>query len=259
MSEAVAVERRGAVTVLRLSQPEKMNAMSREILTGLRAGVEAFFAAAETRVLVITGSGKAFCAGGDVRTMTGDRKPLATRQRLSEGHRWVRLLLEGEKPVVAAVNGAAVGAGLSLALMADLVIAAEDAYFAAGFPGVGVIPDLAAIYTLPRAVGFPRAKDLLLSNRRIAAREALEMGLVSRILPSASLDEQALALAEQIAAGPAVSLGLTKTLMRRAFETSLEGFLELEALAQATNFTTSDFAEGVEAFLAKREPRFSGA
>ena len=256
--DAVAIEKHGAVTALRLAQPEKMNALSRDIAAGLSAGVDSFFADAAARALVITGTDKAFCAGGDVRTMTGEKKPLATRGRLHDAHRWVRQLLEGEKPVITAVNGAAVGAGLSLALMGDVVIAAEDAYFAAGFPGVGVVPDLSVIYTLPRAIGFPRAKDLLFSNRRVPAKEALEMGLVSRVVPTAALRDEALKLAGRIASGPSVSFGLTKTLMRRAFETSLDGFLELEALAQATNFTTGDFAEGVAAFLAKRKPEFKG-
>jgi 2-(1,2-epoxy-1,2-dihydrophenyl)acetyl-CoA isomerase len=259
MSEpSVTIERRDAVTVLRLNEPATMNALSPGIRAGLSEGAEKFFADPEQHCLVVIGAGKAFCAGGDIRAMTGERKPVETRARLQGGHRWVRLLMEGEKPVIMAVNGAAVGAGLSLALMGDIVMAAEDAYFMGGFVGVGVVPDLGLLYSLPRAIGLPRAKDLLFSNRRVTAAEALAMGLVSRVAPTAELEAQALALAAQIAAGPMISLGLTKSLLRRAFDTPLESFLESEALAQATNWTSADFTEGVAAFLGKRKPRFTG-
>jgi 2-(1,2-epoxy-1,2-dihydrophenyl)acetyl-CoA isomerase len=254
---AVLREVEGGVHLFRLNQPRVRNAMTPEIKAGLAAGVDAFLADPEARCLVLTGSGGVFCAGGDLRSMT-DRRPLATRRRLQAGHRWVRALAASDKIVIAAVNGAAVGAGFSLALLADIVIASEDAYFLGGFPAVGVTPDYGLLYTLPRAIGMTRAKDLLLTNRRVAAPEALALGLVSRVFPAAELIPAALAMARGIAAGPAVALGFAKQLMDTAHEMSFDAFLDKEALAQATTFGTEDFAEGVAAFLAKRKPRFTG-
>lgn len=253
---SVVASRDGRVGIIRLSEPKSMNALSGTIKAGLDEHVPGLLKDPDIRCLVITGEGKAFCAGGDIRTMRS-REALSVRERVRQGHVWARLLLEHEKPVISAVNGAAAGAGLSLMLMADMVIASDTAIFRAGFPALGAVPDLGLAYTLPRAIGFLKAKELLLTNRQVSPEEAERIGLVNRVVPADKLWDEVMALAHQLAAGP-WSLGLTKTLMRRAYDDTLESFLEGEADAQALAFSSNDFAEGVEAFLGKRKAAFNG-
>jgi 2-(1,2-epoxy-1,2-dihydrophenyl)acetyl-CoA isomerase len=252
--EAVVVERRERVAVLRLNQPESMNALSPDIKAALDMHVGPLMDDAGVGCIVLTGTGKAFCAGGDIRAMS-ERKPANVRARLRAGHRWVRQLVEGEKPVVGAVNGAAAGAGLSLALMCDVVVAGRGATFRGGFSGIGAAPDLGVAYALPRAVGMVRAKEILLNNRVLTADEALAYGLVGQVVEDGKLMEEALATAQRLASGP-MSIGLAKMLLNRAYDGGLDAFLLREADAQAMAFSSDDFAEGVAAFLAKRRPRF---
>jgi 2-(1,2-epoxy-1,2-dihydrophenyl)acetyl-CoA isomerase len=255
---AVIVERRGATALLRLNSPASMNCLNPEIRAGLERELPALLGDPAMRCLVLTGSGDAFCAGGDLKQME-ERGATQVRQRLQRIHRVIRLLVEAEKPVVAAVNGAAVGAGFSLALLCDLLLVSDRAYFRAGFPAVGAAPDLGLAYTLPRIVGMARAKEILMTNRRIEPAEAVALGLALRQVPHESLEAEAQALADQLAAGPATSLGLTKTLLNRAYALSFDAFLEAESMAQAVAFGSPEFAEGVAAFLAKRKPDFPKA
>ena len=204
--------------------------------------------------IIITGTDKAFCAGGDISNMA-DRSAPAVRERMHPSHGWVKLLLTGEKPVVAAVNGAAAGAGFSLAMMCDFVLLADDAYFKAGFPGLGAVPDLGLALTLPRAIGMLRAKDILMTNRRVGAEEAVALGMATRVVSAATLLDEAVALAQSLAAGPATSLGLTKHLLNQAYG-PITDFLSQEAMTQAIAFGSEEFGEGVAAFLGKRKPQF---
>ncbi len=245
------------VLLLQLRAPEVRNALSAEMKQALHAQARRFVEDDALRCLLITGCDAVFCAGGDLRTMQSDRSTVGVRRRMALTHASIRLLAECEKPIVTAVNGAAVGAGLSLALMGDVVLAAEDAYFMAGFANVGVLPDMGLLYHLPRTVGRVVASDLLLTNRRVDAPEALALGLVSRVLPQADFAAQALALAQRIAAGPGVSFGLARALMAGSYKDSFGEFLLKESLGQVVVFGTEDFAEGVNAFLGKRKPRFS--
>lgn len=248
----------GQLAVITLNCPEVKNALGPAEWQKLGVYLREIAADPRVRVVLLTGAGDSFCAGGDLRTMQSDRSTVGVRRRMALTHASVRLLAECEKPIVTAVNGAAVGAGLSLALMGDVVVAAEDAYFMAGFANVGVLPDMGVLYHLPRTVGRVQANDLLLSNRRVNAQEALELGLVSRVLPADGFLAQAQALARSIAAGPAVSFGLARALMAGAYKDSFGEFLLKESLAQAVVFGTDDFAEGVSAFGDKRKPRFTG-
>ena len=158
--------------------------------------------------------------------------------------------------IVTAVNGAAAGAGLAVALTGDVIIASDDAFFQSGFTGVGVVPDYGLGYTLPRAIGVPRAKDMLLNNRKVEAAEALTMGLVTRVVPAAELQSVAMKQAERFASGPSFSFGATKELINRGVEDSIEGFLQREAMAQAIAFESDDRAAGVDGFLNKKRPVF---
>jgi 2-(1,2-epoxy-1,2-dihydrophenyl)acetyl-CoA isomerase len=254
---SVIVERDGAVAILSLNEPRSMNALSAGIKAGLESHLPALLCDPDVRALVIAGNGRAFCAGGDIRSMD-ERDTMAVRARMSRSYRWLTPLVRAEKPVLTVVNGAAAGAGLSLMLTGDIVVASSAATFKAGFMGLGAVPDLALAYMLPRAVGMLRAKNILLTNREIGAAEALSLGMVTRVVEPDALMPTALELAHGLAQGPTATQGLAKQLLLRSFDTSLEAFLELEGMAQAMAFGSADFAEGVAAFRGKRPPRFQG-
>ena len=226
MSEAVKVERHGAVAVLRLDDPSAMNALSPAVKAGMEANVPKLIADTSVRAIVITGTGKAFCAGGDIRAMKDPegRKAPAVRNRMRVAHAWARALLDCDKPVIAAVNGAAVGGGLALALLADIVIASREAYFMSGYSKLGALPDLGILQTLPWAIGSLRAKEMIMLNRRYTAEEAVAIGLANRAVAPEKLMAEALAAAEEIASGPAAMLTMSKVMMsaptRRAWRIS---------------------------------------
>lgn len=254
----LAVERHGAVLRICMNAPEYKNALSADMKHALQEAIGLFVSDAQLRCLVLTGTGPVFCAGGDLRDLADQREPNAVRQRMAMGHAFLLALVTCEKPVIMAVNGAAVGAGFSLALAGDIVLVSESAYFMAGFSRVGVLPDMGLLYHLPRAVGLPVTKDLLFNNRRVAAQEALALGLASRVIAAASFGQEVMNLAREMAAGPAVAMGLTKTLLNAAGREDLHSFLAKETLAQATVFGSVDFVEGNRAFREKRAPRFVG-
>lgn len=256
----VELERHGPIAVLRLNDPGAMNALSPAVKKGMETNVPLVLADASVRAIVITGTGKAFCAGGDIRAMQdpeGRRAP-AVRTRMQATHAWSRALLDGDKPVVAAVNGPAVGGGLALALLADIVIASTSAYFMSGYSKLGALPDLGVLQTLPWAIGSLRAKEMILLNRRYSAEEAVAIGLANRAVPADTLMQEALAVAQELADGPGPMLTMSKVMMKRAYESSVEEFFEREAVAQGIAFGSSAFAEGVDAFLHKRRPNFAG-
>lgn len=256
-ASSVMVERDDGVGIIRLNEPATLNALSAGIKAGMAAAVADLLPDRSVRAILITGEGRAFCAGGDIRSMN-EHQTVAVRRRMQVSHDWLGKLLSCEKPIVTAVNGVAAGAGFSIALVGDVVCAADNARFKAGFPGIGAVPDLAIAYALPRAVGALRAKDILLTNREIPASEALMLGIASRIVPADELQVEALAVAKALAKGPSIAFGLTKRLIARAYELPLEAFLEQEAFAQMTAFGSDDFKEGVAAFQAKRKPEFRG-
>ena len=256
--DAVKIERHGRVAVLRLDDPAVMNALSPAIKAGMARAVPEVLADPGVRAIVITGTGRAFCAGGDIRAMQDPeaRKAPAVRSRMKSIHTWSQALLDADKPVIAAVNGAAVGGGLALALLADIVIASSNAYFMSGYSKLGALPDLGVLQTLPWAIGSLRANEMILLNRRYTAEEAVQIGLANRCVAPEKLMEEALAAATEIAEGPAAMLSMSKVMMKRAYESSVEEFFEREAMAQGVAFGSAEFAEGVAAFLAKRKPQF---
>jgi 2-(1,2-epoxy-1,2-dihydrophenyl)acetyl-CoA isomerase len=254
----VIAERQGAVGVLRLNRPAKMNALTAEVGEALMHHAEAFIADPAVRALRITGTGKAFCAGGDISAMRLDIKGPQGRDRMMAGQRRAKLLIACPKPIVTAVNGAAAGAGFAIAMLGDIVVAARSASFQTAFLGIGVVPDYGLGYTLPRAVGMPIAKDLILTNRRVGADEALSLGIVSRVYDDAVFDAETQAIAASLADGPTYAYGLAKELVGRAFDDTVESYFEREALAQSVCFASEDFVAGVEAFRGKRRPTFRG-
>lgn len=253
-NDAVVFERHDDVVVVRLNSPATRNALEPRVKQKLETGLPELLGDRTVRCLVMTGTGDAFCAGGAIGNM-GERDAPGVRRRMQANHEWAKRLLTAEKPVVAAVNGAAAGAGFSLALLCDIVLVSDKGYFRAAFPGLGAAPDLGLALTLPRAIGSSRAKDILLTNRRVDAAEAEKIGIAMRKVPAASLMDEAIRLAKELAAGPATSLGLTKMLLNNAYGT-IEEFLAAEAFAQSVAFGSPEFAEGVDAFLHKRKPDF---
>ncbi|WP_454625262.1 enoyl-CoA hydratase/isomerase family protein [Bradyrhizobium cenepequi] len=253
-TDAVIVEHHGDVALVRLNRPRTRNALDPDVKSGLETAIPVLMDDSAVRCLVITGTDDAFCAGGDLNNMN-DRGAPSVRARMHRSYIWSQRILSGEKPVVAAVNGAAAGAGFSLALLCDIAVVADTAYFRAAFPGLGAVPDLGLALTLPRSIGSARAKDILLTNRRIDAAEAVSIGIAKRVVTAASLVEEAMKLAAELAAGPATSFGLTKMLLNNAYG-SINDFFATEAMAQAVAFGSREFAEGVSAFHAKRKPDF---
>jgi len=212
------------------------------------------------RAVVVTGAGKAFCGGGDVKDFADNlaRVGVLIKELTTYVHGAVSRLVRAPKPVVTAVNGVAAGGGLSLALAGDLVLAAESARFTMAYSKIAATPDGSSTYWLPRLVGLRRAIELFYTNRVLTAREALDWGLVSRVIPDAELADATRGLAAELAKGPTLALGRGKLLFHASTTESLETQMEAETRAIAQSGHTEDFAEGVRAFAAKRPPSFTG-
>ncbi len=249
-----------AVGTITLNRPERLNALTFDVYAELREGFEALDLDPEIRAIVLTGAGRAFCSGGDVEEIIGpllvaDAEGLLRFTRLTCG--LVLAIRRCRKPVVAALNGTVAGAGAVIASACDLRIAAESARIAFLFTKVGLSgADMGAAWLLPRIVGLGIATELLLTGDFIGADEAFRIGLYNRVVPEDQLLDAARRLAEGLARGPSVALGVTKESLDREAALDLEAALEAEARAQAGCMQSPNFREAYEAFLAKREPRF---
>jgi len=255
--QTVLTSRDGAVLTITLNRPEAYNAFTRQLHAELHAALTTEAADPDVRAVVVTGAGKAFCAGQDIREFS--ELPGSIGEALEQTyHPNVRAIRALEKPVIAAVNGAAAGAGLSLAVACDVRVAADGAVFVPGFVGIGLVPDSGGTWFLHRLLGFARAFEWMSSNRRLSADEALEWGLVSEVIPADQFEARVAVLAETWAALPTRAVAGTKRLFDHSYGASLEEQLALEAEAQEATTGTEDFREGVAAFLEKRPPSFSG-
>jgi enoyl-CoA hydratase len=251
--ETVIVEVRGKVGLIRLNRPDALNALNSKLKTELMAAVDAFDADPSINCMLVTGSDKAFAAGADIKEMTG--KSFADVHAENFGAEWNRLTL-ARKPIVAAVAGYALGGGCELAMACDLIIAADNAKFGQPEIKLGIIPGFGGTQRLTRAVGKAKAMDLVLTGRMMDAAEAERSGLVARVVPVASLMDEAMKVAEAIAAMSLPSLITAKESVNRAFETSLTEGIRFERRVFQSLFATEDQKEGMAAFVEKRPPKF---
>ena len=249
--------REGAVAIVRLNRPEVFNALSEPMKDTLGTHFADLARDPSVRAVVLCANGRGFCSSGDVTTM-GNFTAASAMERLKRAHRMIINLAAIEKPVIASVRGAVVGIGWSMAMACDQIIASDTTYFAQVFKNVGVAPDGGAVYFLTQNLGVHRAKELVLSGRRVAAAEARELGLVARVVPDDALESETLALAQALADGPTMAFGFGKKMFKQMFTPTLETFLDAEAWAQSCALLSADHQEGVRAFLEKRPPRFSG-
>jgi 2-(1,2-epoxy-1,2-dihydrophenyl)acetyl-CoA isomerase len=252
----VETTREGEVMTITLNRPEKLNAFDQAVHDGFAATLKEA-RAPDVRAVVLTGAGRGFCVGQDLGELRGGDRDVAGLLR-ERYNRHVLALRGLEKPVLAAVNGAAAGAGLSLACACDLRIASESASFVPAFVSVGLVPDSGGSFFVPRLLGYARAFEWMTSGRKLSALEALEWGLVSEIVAPERVLARAQERAGELAALPTRAIAMTKRLFAGAATARLEEQLELEAQLQAAATQTEDFAEGIAAFLEKREARFSG-
>ncbi len=251
------------IFTITLNRPEALNAVNEQMSVELAAALRLAQRDPAIRVVVLTGAGRAFCAGQDLHDFhnrhaaAGAGEGLDLGEHLRQKYNPLVLRLRTmEKPVIAAVNGAAVGGGASFAFAADLRICARSAYFMLAFVHVGLVPDVAATLTLMQHVGYGRAAELCLLGEKLSAEEALHAGLVNRVVEDAGLEAATREMAERLAELPATALGLTKRALNRAWTAELEDQLEYEAFLQQTAGRTADHREGVAAFIEKRRPRF---
>lgn len=256
MADEVLTSRDGAVLTITLNRPEVYNAFNGALHAALRDALDEA-SDASVRCVVITGAGKGFCAGQDLKEFGAVSGTIgaALEQSYHPNVRRVRALA---KPVIAAVNGPAAGAGLSFACACDVRVAADTANFVPGFVGIGLIPDAGGSWFIHRLLGFARAFEWMSSNRRLSAVEALEWGLVSEVIPAEGFTTRVAELAAEWAARPTAAIGRTKQLFEHASTAAMEAQLALEAELQQASVATADFAEGVNAFLEKRAPEFTG-
>lgn len=265
MSDPILTHRDGAILTVTLNLPEKRNPISDNgLIDALIDALTAADADISVRAVILTGAGSAFSSGGDLKAMKAgiglrDPLPAQTRRNYRSGIQRLPLMFHAlEVPVIAAVNGPAIGAGLDLACMCDIRVAGESARFAESFVKVGIVPGDGGAWLLPRIVGFSKASELALTGETIDAAEALAIGLVSRVVADDALLPTARSVAEKIAANPPHAVRMTKRLLREGQTTTLPALLDMSAAMQALAHATADHDEAVAAFLERRSPDFSG-
>jgi 2-(1,2-epoxy-1,2-dihydrophenyl)acetyl-CoA isomerase len=257
----VTLDIEGSVAVLKLDHPEVMNAVSLDMLGGLAEALDAIEERkSEVRCLVLTGAGRAFCTGANLQGRNNQKpgKSNAGAALETAFHPFLRRLRNLHCPIVTAVNGPAAGAGMSFALMGDMILCARSAYFLQAFRRIGLVPDCGSTWLLPRLIGKARSVELSLMGERLPVEKALEWGLVNRVHDDSVLMEEAMKLAHELANGPTIALSLIRKLYWESPENSFEDQLNLEFESQRIAGAAEDFKEGVTAFLEKRPAKFQG-
>lgn len=257
--ETILVKMDQGVMTVRLNRPDSLNAFNDQMISETTQAFKGAARNREVRSVVITGEGRAFSSGQDLKDITERGDNFSLRQHLQNGYNKLILsMVNLEKPVVAAVNGVAAGAGCSVALAADIRIASDKASFIQVFSRVGLIPDSGSTWILTRLIGYSRAYEMAITSDRINAERALRWGLVNEVAPADQLLEITNGWAQTLASGPTLAYGLTKRAMNKGLSMSLTDSLEYEAKLQELASRSDDYQEGVQAFLEKREPQFKG-
>lgn len=248
------------IATVTLNRPDAMNATTDRLYGEMQHVIPRIAADTGVSVVILTGAGRGFCAGADLKASKDSLTPLQRRAR----HRWIlkdilEPLYKLEKPVIAAVNGAAAGAGANIALSCDMIVASEKASFIQAFAKVGLMPDLGGLFFLARVVGINKAKELCFTARKVDANEALALGIANKVVPHDDLMAEARAVARQIAAGSPTAMAMTKRLLNMSQSATIEQMLEYETYSQTIAYLTPEYREGVLAFREKRAPDFAGA
>jgi 2-(1,2-epoxy-1,2-dihydrophenyl)acetyl-CoA isomerase len=260
-NRAVLEKREGGVATLILNRPERMNALNKDLILALNDALTRVEADEEINVVVLAGAGRAFCAGGDLAVIGKGRQENNTAELqpiLRSGMQAVLKIRTMRQAVIAAVHGAAAGAGMNIALAADIRIASEDAMFGQNFAKVGLFPDYGGTFFLPQLVGPAKAAELFYTGDMINAAEAMRLGIVNRVVPLAQLESEVRALAQKIAQGPAIAIRAVKQTLFGRDKEELVALLDLEVEQQMKCFLSGDCDEGIRAFFDKRAPKFQG-
>lgn len=258
MEKHILTEQKDKVLVIRLNRPDKFNSFNREMALQLQEALDTASSDASVRAVMITGEGKAFCAGQDLSEAIDNNGPGIERIVREHYNPIIHKIRTLEKPVVCAVNGVAAGAGANIALACDVVIAGSSVSFIQAFSKIGLIPDSGGTFFLPRLVGFGKASALMMLGDKVSAADAEKMGMIYKVSEDANLQEEALAIAKTLSELPTKGIGLTKRLLNQSTNNSLEKQLEYEGEVQVQAAATHDYNEGVAAFLEKRKPVFKG-
>lgn len=254
----IILEDREGVGILTLNNPESRNPLTEATKEEMISALSEVEHADDLRALIITGRGPAFCAGGDIKKIGAEITPEETTAVMQKSQQLLRMILNLEKPVVAAVNGDAFGMGCNLALATDFAIASEKARFSEAFVRLGLIPDFGALYFLPRLIGLWKSKELAYLGSAITAGEAERIGLIYKVVPHDELEKDTMELANRLAKMPTKAIGRAKQVLNQAFDMTLAEVLAEEIKAQTYLSQTNDHREGIQAFLEKRQPKFQG-
>ncbi|APZ55286.1 enoyl-CoA hydratase/isomerase family protein [Salipiger abyssi] len=255
----VETEQRGPVLIIRLANEKASNSLTREMRMSLRDIVREIEDDHTVRAVYLTAKGKNFCAGGDLRMLTDANEPWPVHRRFRHAASLFPPLMKLNRPVVCGVRGVAIGGGMGLALMTDLVIVGESAKFSAGFFRLGAVPDCLTLYTLPRTIGLSRTRNFIYTNGSWNAQEIVDNGLALKVVPDDQVDAEGIAMAEKLAAGPAEVMGVAKQLLLKSFESSLDELMDYEGFGQVLAMSSVEFREGLQALVEKRPSDPMGA
>ncbi|MFY9174043.1 MAG: enoyl-CoA hydratase/isomerase family protein [Peptococcia bacterium] len=257
-AECVLLEITDSIATITLNRPAAYNAITPELNSKLQEILIKAEAAPQVKVIVLTGAGKAFCAGGDLGSLAGLKDLKASRNFIAESGKTAALIYRSSKPVIAMVNGVAAGAGFNIALLSDIVICAESARFAQSFAKIGLIPDWGGHYLLPRAIGLHKAKELMFTAELIDAEHALRLGIVNKVVKDDQLRTVTYDYARKLANSASLALGIIKSIVNQSVTLTLENTLALETDAQTLCLQSQDCQEGIRAFREKRPANFKG-
>lgn len=256
--ETLLVDVKDQIAMVQMNRPGSMNALEYQLRADLIDCLMKVSESNEIRVVVLTGTGKAFSAGGDLRELKDGMDVEVARKTFMHGSKIILAITNMAKPVIAAVNGAAFGAGFTVAMACDLIIASEEAIFSQVFVRVALVPDIGATYFTPRLVGLQKAKELAFTGKTLNANELAKLGVVNFVVPQGDLENKTLEVARELAQGPSIALGLTKKLLNQSWNFSLEKMLELELESQVVCLQSEDHMEGIAAFYEKKKGQFRG-